>query len=206
MRLAPAYTSKLVVVLTFFAAIWNIFVIVNYQDAKQSHKTCSGDISEQDATLLKGERPHSYLKGLQMDIKETFRKFEGKNSTIGKAFRLAALHGKKGKERRNIEKTTTSLPDCQQTPFLLVLIHSAPANLMEREAIRMSWGRPQNSINEANAGKQLTSRLVKDLFGINCIFQITTALSAVHFVVHIELLNSLVSLVQKLGWFAITFF
>lgn len=165
MRLATTCRSRLIVVLTFCAAIWNIFVIVNYQYAKQSLKMCPDDTSEQDATLFIAEtKPVSYLKGLQMEINETFRRFEEKDFTIGKAFRLAALHGKKVKKRRDVEKIKTSLPECQQTPFLLILIHSAPANFMEREAIRMSWGKPQNGINEANAGKRLMSRLVKYLF------------------------------------------
>ena len=142
---------------TFLVALWNTFVVLNYQYARKSLKKCPEDKKEQEKTLVFGKltESRSYLKGLQKEINETFRKFEAKNQTVGKAFRLASLQGKISKEGEQHTETRTSLPDCKQTPYLLILVHSAPANFMEREAIRLSWGRPQNSINEANAGKQL---------------------------------------------------
>lgn len=157
MRLASACRSRLLVVLTFCVAIWNIFVMFKYQCVKQSVSH-----HEQDAILVMDERePRSYLKELQMEINETFMRFEAKNRTIGKAFQRAALRGKNGKERRNdAAEIKTSLPDCKQTPFLLILIHSTPANFMNRDAIRMTWGSPLNSINVANAGKPLMPRSV----------------------------------------------
>lgn len=165
MRLSPTCTSRLVVVLSLCAAIWNIFVVVNYQNEKKSLKMSTDDIHEQRTTLFTGEtKPRSYLKSLQMGINETFRRFEEKYYTTGKAFRLAVLHEENGRERRDVEKIKTALPGCQQKPFLLILVHSAPANFMEREAIRMSWGRPQNSMNEANAGKQLMPWWVNNSF------------------------------------------
>ena len=131
-------------------------MVFNYQYARQSLKNCPEDINEQGKTpIFDKTESHSFLKGLQKEINETFRRFEAKNHTVGKAFRLASLHGKRSEEREQDIKMTPSLPDCKQTPYLLILVHSAPANVMEREAIRLSWGRPTNSINEANAGKQL---------------------------------------------------
>lgn len=141
---------------TFLGAVWNTFVVFNYQYARQSPKTCPEDIQEQGKTLVIDKTDsHSFLKGLQKEINETFRRFEAKNHTTGKAFHLASLHGKRSEEREQDIEMTPSLPDCKQAPYLLILVHSAPAHFMEREAIRLSWGRPKNSINEANAGKQL---------------------------------------------------
>lgn len=102
-----------------------------------------------------------------MEIDETFRRFKAKEHTFGKAFRAAARHGESEKDRGEDFKTETllprSLPDCKPAPFLLILIHSTPANFMEREAIRLSWGRQQNSINMANEWKQLIPRSVNEL-------------------------------------------
>lgn len=164
MRLGPISRSRLFVVLTFLVAMWNIFVVINYQYPKQFLKICPEAIDEQGrALVIDKTESRSYLKGLQREINETFMRFEAKNHTIGKAFRLAVLHGKRRKEGEQDVEMRKSLPDCKQTPYLLILVHSAPANVMEREAIRMSWGRPQNSINEANAGKKLMPWLVQYL-------------------------------------------
>lgn len=144
--------------------IWNILMIVNYQHAKRSIRLCSNvTINEQD-TISSNDihKSHNYLKELEIEIEETFKKFKVKEHTFGKAFRQAALQGENGKEGGNDSEIKTvlarSLPDCEQAPFLLILIHSTPANFMEREAIRLSWGRAQNGINMANTGQQLTPR------------------------------------------------
>ena len=156
MRLVSIWRTKLVVFFTFLAAVWNTFVVFNYQYARQSLEKCPKDIKEHGKILFFDKtESRSYLKGLQKEINETFNRFEAKNQTVGTAFRLASLHGKKSGGRNQDIEMTISLPDCKQTPYLLILVHSAPANFMEREAIRLSWGTPQNSINEANAGKQL---------------------------------------------------
>lgn len=179
MRLTSIWRTKLVVFFTVLAAVWNTFVVFNYQYARQSLEKCPKDIKEQSKTLVFDKtESRSYLKGLQKEIDETFRRFEAKNHTVGKAFRLASLHGKRSEEREQDIEMKTSLPDCKQTPYLLILVHSAPANFMEREAIRLSWGRSQNSINDANAGKQLIPWFVQYLC-LDFIFQVTFAYSSV---------------------------
>ncbi|EDO33345.1 predicted protein, partial [Nematostella vectensis] len=39
--------------------------------------------------------------------------------------------------------------ECRRTPFLLIEVHSRPSNFKRREAIRFSWGQPENVINQA---------------------------------------------------------
>jgi len=135
-------------------------VVINYQYAEK----CPKDIQEQGQILFFDKtESRSYLKGLKKDISETFKRFEAKDQTVGTSFRLASLNGTRSGRRTQDIEMTTSLPDCKQTPYLLILVHSAPANFMEREAIRLSWGTPQNSINEANAGKKLIPWFVQDL-------------------------------------------
>ncbi|KAL9972802.1 hypothetical protein ACROYT_G019179 [Oculina patagonica] len=136
-------------------------MLLNYQYGKRSVNTCNtDDINELDASFSTDARkPQSYLKGLKMEIDETFRRYKAKEHTFGKAFREAARHGESGKDRGEDFKIESllprSLPHCKPAPFLLILIHSTPANFMEREAIRLSWGSQQNSINRANKGTQL---------------------------------------------------
>ena len=132
--------------------------MVIYEDhAKQS--VLKND--DQNTTVyINAKKPNTFLKALQMEINETFRRYDAKQETVGKAFEEAVLHGKKGKDRIN----STAFPDCQQKPFLLVMIHSTPKNFIAREAIRITWGRPQNAINTANAGEELNPRSVEILY------------------------------------------
>lgn len=177
MRLVSAWKSNFLLFLLSLVGIWSIFVIVNYQTAKQSmyvlmNQVCTDEINEQDEiSTSDASKPRSYLKELQGEIEETFRRFKEKEQTFGKAFHQAAVHGKKGRNRRKDVEIKTllprSMPECKPAPFLLILIHSTPANFMEREAIRLSWGRPQNGMNIANAGKQLIPRSVNELRAIS---------------------------------------
>ena len=155
MRLA--FKRKLIILpcLVFLIAVGNVFVLVY-----QHHEKSPVKKSNQTVTVLIHEKaPSSYnfLKALRVEIKETFRRYEAKEETVGKTYQKAAFHKKKGRYRRN----SIAFPDCQPTPFLLIEVHTTPQNFMEREAIRLTWGRPQNAINAANVGEQLNPRLVE---------------------------------------------
>ena len=161
MRLvATALRSKF---LLLSALSVGIVVVFNYQYTKWSitkHAVWhAGDIIEKDQTLS-GD-----LRRLQIEINETFRRFEERERVTGKAFEQAALYRPIWRKQRRKEHQLMKQdfqppsPDCKQKPFLLIQIHSTPTNFKEREAIRVSWGTPENSINKANVGKQ---RLVTD--------------------------------------------
>lgn len=145
--------SRFLLLLFLFLGISNILIIINYQYATKSSKYFV-DSKDQNQELVN-------WKGLQIEIDTTLQKFEEIRKREGKAFKQAALYGKKLTLKVNISdehgqvNSTSSSPDCNPAPFLLIQIHSSPANVMERQAIRMSWGRPENRINKANGWKQV---------------------------------------------------
>ena len=141
--------SKLLLIFSALLGISNIFLIANYQSVKRSNKAIADDTIDQ---TLSGD-----LRRLQFEINETFRRFEERERVTGKAFERAAPT-KTRKEYQLKQDFQPPSPDCKQTPFLLIQIHSTPGNFKEREAIRVSWGTPENNINKANAGKQLMPR------------------------------------------------
>ena len=157
-----ALRSKFLLLLSAFLGISNILVIINYKCAERSIKECTDHVNEKYETLSSDLN----LKGLQIEINDTFQRFEEKELITGKAYIWAVQHGENRKQTQKSDKIKKGnlhfLPDCKQAPFLLMQIHSTPANFKEREAIRMSWGRPENRINKDNAGNQLrgTPRLV----------------------------------------------
>ena len=126
-------------------------MIINYQCTKRSAKEDDNHINEKDGDL----------KRLQIEINETFRRFDEIQRVAGKAFKQATHWTQRRKDDPIKRGNLPPVLDCKQAPFLLIQIHSKPANFKERAAIRMSWGRQENSINKAvSTGTQHTSRLV----------------------------------------------
>ena len=153
--LSNVFRTKYFLLLSAFLGISNIFVIFNYRYGKRFSKNNVNNIHENDRL------PFVDLKRLQIEINETLQRFEEIRERTGKAFDQAALYGRnlKGNRDDQIERAYhPPLLNCKQAPFLLIQIHSTPANIMERQAIRMSWGRPENRINKADTGKQLMPR------------------------------------------------
>lgn len=106
-----------------------------------------------------GETLYANLRRLQIEIQETFRKFDEKQRFIdGKAFNPAVWNDGNWEREEGYQTRKRSLlrfkPNCKQPPFLLIQVHSTPENVMAREAIRMSWGRPDNNINKDGVMKQ----------------------------------------------------
>ena len=152
-----AFRTKCFLLLFAFLGISNIFVIFNYQYVKRFRKNNVDNIRKNYQHISVD------LKRLQIEINETLQRFQEIRERIGKAFDQAALYRggnlKLGKRDDQIKRAyLPPLPDCTQAPFLLIQIHSTPANIMERQAIRMSWGKPKNRINRADVGEQLIPR------------------------------------------------
>ena len=147
--------SRFLLLLFLFLGISNILIIINYQYATKSSKYFVASKDQNQELLLVN------WKGLQIEIDTTFQKFKEIREREGKAYKQAALYGNKLTPKVNISdehgqvNSTSSSPDCNPAPFLLIQIHSSPANVMERQAIRISWGRPENRINKANGWKQV---------------------------------------------------
>lgn len=157
-----AVRYKFVLTLAVILALANIFMVVNHQFAKHHHKECDNDIIDN------GKAFFGDLRRLQIEINKTFEIFEEIKRVAGKAFDKASLYKRhhRRKPRKQVQSEGRSIPlvpDCKQPPFLLIMIHSTPANVMEREAIRLSWGRPENSINKVTTETQHSPRFVNKL-------------------------------------------
>lgn len=106
------------------------------------------------------ETLYANLRRLQIEIQETFRKFDEKQRFLDG--NLAVWNVENWKREEGYQTRKRSLlrfnPNCKQPPFLLIQVHSTPENVMAREAIRMSWGRPDNNINKDGVMKQKVPR------------------------------------------------
>ena len=152
--------ARILLLFSAFLGLSNFLMIINYQYAKRYVKEDVNHIDEKDQAL------YGDLRRLQIEINETFRRFDEIERVAGKAFEQAALFKGNWKQRRKDDQIKKGnhdpVLDCKQAPFLLIQIHSKPANFMERAAIRMSWGRHENSINKVSTGTQHMPRLVTD--------------------------------------------
>ena len=152
--------SKILLLLSAFLGLSNFLMIINYQYAKRSVKEDVNHINEKDQAL------YGDLRRLQIEINETFRRFDQIERVAGKAFEQAALFKGNWTQTRKDDQIKNgnhaAVLDCKQAPFLLILIHSKPENVKERAAIRMSWGRHENRINKVSTGTQHIPRLVTD--------------------------------------------
>jgi len=122
--------TRFLLLLFLFLGISNILIIINYQNATKSNKYFVDSKDQNQERLLVN------WKGLQIEIDTTFQKFKEIREREGKAFKQAALYGKKLTLKVNISdengqvNSTSSSPDCNPAPFLLIQIHSSPANVM----------------------------------------------------------------------------
>lgn len=94
---------------------------------------------------------YNYLELLNLDIKDAFDRYQTSKDTIGKQY-MDVLKQKfpEGFSHTENEKGKNVYvePRCFKTPFLLIEVHSRPENFMSREAIRLTWGRQENAINQ----------------------------------------------------------
>ena len=90
----------------------------------------------------------SYLELLNLDLKELVQRYMASSETVAKQYDLENLQGEHQQEQKLVSHFT--MPRCLPTPFLLILVHSSPVNFMDRESIRLSWGREDNPINQGS--------------------------------------------------------
>ncbi|XP_078369127.1 UDP-GalNAc:beta-1,3-N-acetylgalactosaminyltransferase 1-like isoform X3 [Oculina patagonica] len=90
----------------------------------------------------------SYLEVLNLDLKELVQRYMASSETVAKQYDLENLQGGHQQEQKLVNRFT--MPRCLPAPFLLIMVHSSPANFMDRESIRLSWGREDNPINQGS--------------------------------------------------------
>lgn len=90
----------------------------------------------------------SYLELLNLDLKDLVQRYMASSETVAKQYELDNLQGEHHQEHKVVNHF--SMPRCIPTPFLLIMVHSRPVNFMDRESIRLSWGREDNPINQGS--------------------------------------------------------
>ncbi|XP_067039650.1 beta-1,3-galactosyltransferase 5-like isoform X2 [Acropora muricata] len=90
----------------------------------------------------------SYLELLNLDLKDVVQRYVSSSETVAKHYEAASLQEDNLSEQHKLAHT--SVPNCPSSLFLLIMVHSSPANLMDRESIRLSWGREDNPINQGS--------------------------------------------------------
>ena len=90
----------------------------------------------------------SYLELLNLELKDIVQRYMTSSSTISKHYEVNNLRDSKLPQQEYVYGSF--VPRCSPTPFLLILVHSSPFNFMDRESIRLSWGREDNPINQGS--------------------------------------------------------
>ena len=90
----------------------------------------------------------SYLELLNLDLKDLVQRYMASSETVAKQYELNSLQDEHQEEQRLVNHF--HLPGCLPAPFLLIMVHSNPVNFMDRESIRLSWGREDNPINQGS--------------------------------------------------------
>ena len=94
---------------------------------------------------------YNYLEMLNLDINDAFERYQTSKNTVAKQYKDvlgARVHEDVVQMERVLKGDTPVEPSCTVDPFLLIEIHSNPENFMSRESIRLTWGRPENAINQ----------------------------------------------------------
>lgn len=92
---------------------------------------------------------YGHLEMLNSDLKETLDKYSASTSTLGQAF-IQTISGHNARSFKKGYARQTLIKCFNGNPFLLIQVHSKPENFISREAIRLSWGSPDNAINKGS--------------------------------------------------------
>lgn len=90
----------------------------------------------------------SFLELLNLDLKELVQRYMASSETVAKQYDLENMQTGHQQEQKLVNHFT--VPRCLPAPFLLIMVHSSPVNFMDRESIRLSWGREDNPINQGS--------------------------------------------------------
>ena len=90
----------------------------------------------------------SYLELLNLDLKDIVQRYMSSSATVAKHYEINLQDQDKLSQQRLVHNSV--VPHCAPSPFLLIMVHSSPTNFMDRESIRLSWGREDNPVNQGS--------------------------------------------------------
>lgn len=137
------------VYLTFLADLRDTLELYTMQRSSSSVLRRQIASIQIDADIKAATGPSlSYLELLNLDLKELVQRYIASSQTIAKQYELNNLQEEPQEEQ--ILVNHFHLSHCLPVPFLLIMVHSNPVNFMDRESIRLSWGREDNPVNQGS--------------------------------------------------------
>lgn len=148
---------RYLLVFTVLTGVVNIIMLSDFSKSTyvlRTSRSLGRQIASIEEEFLYPENPSGlvnvgHLEMLNYDLKETLDKYTiSMTDTLGQAFLKArAQTTEKSSRKLKIEAANVK---CSEKPFLLIQVHSKPENYQSREAIRLSWGSPENTINRGS--------------------------------------------------------
>lgn len=137
------------VYLTFLADLRGTLELYTMQRSSSSVLRRQIASIQVDADIKAATGPSlSYLELLNLDLKDLVQRYLASSQTIAKQYELNNLQEEPQEEQVLVNHFY--LPRCLPVPFLLIMVHSNPVNFMDRESIRLSWGRGDNPVNQGS--------------------------------------------------------
>lgn len=152
---------RYLIVFTVLTGLVNIIILIDFSKSNSVLRT-SRSLGRQIASIEEDASYREYpvslvefghLEMLNYDLKETFDKYATSMTTLGEAFTQASSYNYAQSTTRGSErkwKAEEISIKCSGKPFLLIQVHSKPENFQSREAIRLSWGSSENTINKGS--------------------------------------------------------
>ena len=106
--------------------------------------------SEQTAEI---KPKYNLLEMLNLDLKEAVDRFNG-SITIAKQYERVWQDPRRQAVDQDLSRDKdvhkVHHVQCLRSPFLLILVYSSPENFIDRQSIRLSWGKEENPINQGS--------------------------------------------------------
>lgn len=154
-------TFRYLLMLTSLTGLLNLVYLMFLADIRgnlelyTSQRFSSSGLRRQIASIQVDSEPKlaagpslSYLELLNLDLKDIVQKYMSSSQTVATHYEVNNLQDDSLPQQRYIYDSF--MPLCSPSPFLLIMVHSSPVNFMDRESIRLSWGREDNAINQGS--------------------------------------------------------
>lgn len=157
-KLNKLFTFRYLLMLTTLTGLLNLLYLMFLADIKGNFElyTSSSSVLRRQIASIQGDSEArvaagpslSYLELLNLDLKDIVQRYVSSSATVAKHYEVNNLQDERLPQQRFVHNSFW--PRCLQSPFLLIMVHSSPVNFMDRESIRLSWGREDNPINQGS--------------------------------------------------------
>lgn len=159
MKRVQFFAIKNLLALTGFCGVMNLIYLLFYAGLDSDEDRYPSRLLGRQISSIDEDNKYptttnyGHLEMMNFDLKEILDRYSLSMNTLGKNYEQAQ-HTRKRVNRVHTHKKAVSkivkMSRCASPPFLLIQVHSSPGNFLSREAIRLSWGRPENAINQGS--------------------------------------------------------